>query len=68
MRFEGGGGMPKNMALKGGSGKKIMGVKGGGSHQINSFKFCSDGICDNTNDLPECQKPACLMFRKFSCH
>ena len=61
--------MPKNMALKGGVRQKNNGCKGGGgSHQINSFKFCSDGICDNTNDLPECQKPACLMFRKFSCH
>ena len=32
------------------------GVKGG--HQRNSFKFCSDGIRDNANNLPECQKPA----------
>ena len=54
------------MALKGGPGKKIMGVKGGGGHKMNSFKFCSDSICDNTNDLPDCQKPAFLMFRKFS--
>ena len=30
-----------------------------------SFKFCSDGICNNTNSLPECQKPAFLTFRKF---
>ena len=66
MGFEGG--YAKNMALKGGGGsKKIMGVKRGG-HQINSFKFCSDGICDNANNLPECQKPAFLMFRTFSCH
>ena len=54
--------MPKNMALKGGPGKKIMGVKGGeGGHQINSFKFCSDGICDNTSDLPESKN------QHFSC-
>ena len=39
-------------------GKKIQGVKRG--HQRNSFKFCSDGIRDNANNLPECQKPAFL--------
>ena len=39
-------GMPKNMTLEGGPGKKILGVKGGGQPR-NSFKFCSDGICDN---------------------
>ena len=39
--------MPKNMASMGGGmqAKKILGVEGG--HQKKSFKFCSDGICDN---------------------
>ena len=42
------GGMPKNMALEGGPEEKILGVKGGGGGQPrNSFKFWSDGICDN---------------------
>ena len=45
--------MPKNMALKGEPRKNMLGVKGG--HQRNCFKFCSDGICDNANNLPECQ-------------
>ena len=55
MGFEGGGGMPRNMASMGGSAGKIHWVKRGG-HQKNSFKFCNDSICDNANNLPECQK------------
>jgi len=62
MGFEGGGGMPKNMASKGG-GKKNWGKRG--DHQKNSFKFCRDSICDNANNLPECQKPAFVIFTKF---
>ena len=44
----GGGGNAKN-GFKGEPGKKILSVKEGGGegHQKNSFKFCSDGICDN---------------------
>ena len=55
MGFEGGGGMPRNMASRGGRAGKIPWVKRGG-HQKNSFKFCNDSICDNANNLPECQK------------
>ena len=65
MGFEGG--HAKKYGSKGGGPTKIMGVNRGG-HQINSFKFCSDGICDNANNLPECQKPAFLVFRTVSCH
>ena len=61
--------------LKGGGGHEKIGFKGwikrkknigfrGGSLK-NSFKFSSDGICNNANSLPECQKPECLTFRKF---
>ena len=49
---------------RGGKGKEILGVEGG-CHQRNSFKFCSDGICNNANNLPECQKPVFQTFRKF---
>ena len=52
----------KNMALKE-SKLKIFGLKG--DHQKNSLKFCSDGICNNANSLPVCQKPAFPTFRKF---
>ena len=39
-----------------------MTLKGeGGSKE---FKFCSDGICNNANSQPECQKPAFLTFKK----
>ena len=31
----------------------------------NSIKFRSEGICNNANSLPECQKLAYLMFRKI---
>ena len=56
MGFEGGGCMPRNMASRGGGrAGKIHWVKRGG-HQKNSFKFCNDSICDNANNLPECQK------------
>ena len=55
-RFKGGGG--------GGGSKKHGGFKGGG-HQKKLLKFCSDGIYNNVNSLPECQKPAFLTFRKF---
>ena len=41
----GGGCMPKNMASKGG--RENIGCKGGRGSQKNSFKFCSDDICDN---------------------
>ena len=60
MEFEGG--HAKEMPSKGGARQKILGVRGGGCHQRNSFKFCSDGICDNANNLPESQKLAVLMF------
>ena len=56
------GGMPKKMV--GGGRQKNIWYKGGG-HQTNSFKFCSDGFCDKANNLPECQKPAFLIFTKF---
>ena len=48
-----------------GADKKILGIKAKGGHQTNSFKFCSDGFCDKADNLPECQKPAFLMFKKF---
>lgn len=51
MGFEGGGGMLKNMASRGGGAGKKLWVKSGG-HQKNSFKFCSDSICDNANNQP----------------
>ena len=57
------GGAWKENGFKGGSKEKIMGCKGGSPKK--SFKFCSDGICNNGNSLPECQKPAFLTFRKF---
>ena len=56
------GGHAKNMASKGVTGNKML---GGGGHQRNSFKFCSDTVYDNANNLPEYQIPAFLMFRKF---
>ena len=59
-----GGGHEKNYGFKGGSKEKGLGLKGGGSLK-NSFKFCSDSICNNANSLPECQKTAVLTFRKF---
>ena len=69
-RWGGGGGgwwdlrgaMPKNMALKGEPDKKMLGLKGG--HQRNSFKFCSDSICDNANNLPECQFLKVLIVKR----
>jgi len=55
------------MALKEGEGggvrRTILGVKRWPSK--NSFKFYNEGICNNANSLPECQKPACLMFIKI---
>ena len=46
---------------KGGQKERILSLRGGGgSSPKNSFKFCSDGICNNANSLPECQKPAYL--------
>ena len=60
----GGGSRKKNIALKGGGGKKnTVGLKGGSPTKF--LKFCRDGICNNVNSLPECQKPAFLTFRKF---
>ena len=60
MRFEGE--HAKKYGFKGGTRQKNNGCKGGeGGHQINSFKFCSDGICDNTSDLPESKN------QHFSC-
>ena len=46
MGFEGGG-MPKNMASKGGQPKKY-GCEGGVTKNI-AFKFSSDSICNNAN-------------------
>ena len=42
------GGMPKNMASKGGPAKKIRCVKGGSPKKF-AFKFSSDSICNNAN-------------------
>ena len=56
--------MKKNMAFKGEIKRKNGGLKRG-SPQKNLFKFCSAGICNNANNLPECQKAAFLTFRKF---
>ena len=50
MGFEGGGGgaCQKIWLQRRGQGKNISGEGGGGSPpQKNSFKFCSDDICDN---------------------
>ena len=44
--FEGGP-CQKIWLQRGGPGKKILSVRGGGGHQKNSFKFRSEGICDN---------------------
>ena len=52
------------MAFKGEIKRKNGGLKRG-SPQKNLFKFCSAGICNNANNLPECQKAAFLTFRKF---
>ena len=54
--------MPKKCLQRGCQAKNIGCKGGGGGHQRNSFKFCSDGICDNANNLPESQKLAVLMF------
>ena len=56
--------MKKNMAFKGEIKRKNGGLKRG-SPQKNPFKFCSAGICNNANNLPECQKAVFLTFRKF---
>ena len=62
--FGGGDHEKKNIALKGGGVKKnTVGLKGGSPTKF--LKFCRDGICNNVNSLPECQKPAFLTFRKF---
>ena len=42
--------------------KKKLGLEGVLKY---AFKFSSDGICNNANCLPECQKPVFLTFRKF---
>ena len=57
--------MKKKIALKRGGGvkKNTVGLKGGSPTKF--LKFCRDGICNNVNSLPECQKPAFLTFRKF---
>ena len=55
------GGMPKIWPQRGWQAIKCW----GGGHQRNSFKFCSDTVYDNANNLPEYQIPAFLMFRKF---
>ena len=52
------------MAFKGEIKRKNGGLKRG-SPQKNPFKFCSAGICNNANNLPECQKAVFLTFRKF---
>ena len=49
MGLEAGGGGYEKMTLKGEGGSK-------------EFKFCSDGICNNANSQPECQKPAFLTY------
>ena len=64
------GGVRKKYGFKGGVRRKILGLKwggGGGGREKKTFKFCSDGICNNGNSLPDCQiKSASLTFRKFS--
>ena len=48
MGFEGGEACQKIWLQRRGQGKNISGEGGGGSPpQKNSFKFCSDDICDN---------------------
>jgi len=63
----GGGGNLKKYGFKKEGQAENIGCKGRGGYPKNSFKFCSDGGCDNVNNpfLPECQKPVFLMFRKF---
>ena len=56
-----GGGMPKNMASKGGPAKKNM-VCNRGGHQKNTFKFGSDSICNNANISARRPKIAFLRF------
>ena len=46
--------------LGGRGGHKKMALKGGSKE----FKFCSDGICNNANSQPECQKTAFLTLKK----
>ena len=58
-----GGDHEKKIALRGGGKKNTVGLKGGSPTKF--LKFCRDGICNNVNSLPECQKPAFLTFRKF---
>ena len=61
-----GGGDAKNMALKGEPGKKKIGGVKGGSRNSLSFAVTASVITQTTYQaLPECQKPAFLMFRKF---
>ena len=50
----------KNVVLRGIQGK-ILDVKEGSPK--NFFQFCIDGICNDTNSLPEYQKPVFLTFR-----
>ena len=57
--------MKRNMAIRGGGQKNIVGLKRGGGAPKNSLKFCSDDICNNVNSPPECQKLAFVTFRKF---
>ena len=60
-------GSAKKYGFKGGVRRKILGLKWGGVTKKKTFKFCSDGICNNGNSLPDCQiKSASLTFRKFS--
>ena len=51
----------KKFGFKGKGGQR----KGGGGVNKKSCKFCSEGICNDANSLPECQKPAFLTFSKF---
>ena len=62
-----GGGSLKKYGFEKEGQEENIGCKGGEGYPKNSFKFCSDGGCDNANIpfLPECQKPVFLMLRKF---
>ena len=50
------------MALKGESKEKTLGLKGRPPKKFLSILQYSDGICNNANSQPECQKPAFLII------
>lgn len=52
----------KNMVLMGESKEKNIGFKGEATHKIPSNFAVIDGISNNANSQPECQKPAFLII------